>query len=90
MGTGSTGYLTLMTMRKLILTAAVAAVLVVSPLAPTVSFSACNGYINVDDNCVRSPDHTPGNYNDGDGTNSHSEHKQGSGSWHGGTGRHRS
>lgn len=49
---------------------------------------AC-GYINVDGNCIPSPDHTRSNLSDGDGTYSHSQHDQGSGSWHGGTGKHR-
>jgi hypothetical protein len=55
--------------------------LVVAPL------SSCAGYINVDGDCVPSPDHTRSNLPDRDGTYSHSEHKQGSGSWHGGTGQ---
>lgn len=55
-------------------------------LAPSAVASSCAGYINVDDHCVASPDHSPGGYHDQDRTNSHSEHKQGSGSWHGGTG----
>lgn len=49
----------------------------------------CGGYINVDGDCVPSPDHQRSNLPDGDGTYSHSEHQQGSGSWHGGTGRSR-
>ncbi|PBA35615.1 MULTISPECIES: DUF3761 domain-containing protein [Mycobacterium avium complex (MAC)] len=48
---------------------------------------SCGGYINVDGNCVPSPDHTRSSLPDNDGTYSHSQHKQGSGSWHGGTGR---
>jgi len=50
--------------------------------------SACNGYVNVNGNCIPSPDHNPGTH-DRDGTNSHSENRQGSGSWHGGTGKRR-
>jgi hypothetical protein len=65
----------------------VAPLSLIGPLSPKVSVSSCDGYINVDDHCVSSPDHTPGNYHDKDNTNSHSEHRQGSGSWHGGTGK---
>ncbi|MGE2817958.1 DUF3761 domain-containing protein [Mycobacterium heidelbergense] len=61
--------------------------LVVAPLSPKAPLPTCGGYINVDGNCVPSPDHTRSNLPDGDGTYSHSQHKQGSGSWHGGTGR---
>jgi hypothetical protein len=61
--------------------------LVVAPLSPTGPLPLCGGYINVDGNCVPSPDHTRSNLPDRDGTYSHSQHKQGSGSWHGGTGR---
>jgi hypothetical protein len=52
------------------------------------SRSSCNGYTNVDYHCVESPDSNPGTH-DRDGTNSHSEHGPGSGSWHGGTGKSR-
>jgi hypothetical protein len=55
--------------------------LIVAPL------SSCGGYVNVDGDCVPSPDHTRSDLPDRDGTWSHSEHKQGSGSHHGGTGR---
>lgn len=60
---------------------------VVAPLSPHAPLPLCGGYTNVDGNCVPSPDHTRSNLPDGDGTYSHSQHKQGSGSWHGGTGR---
>lgn len=60
---------------------------VVTPLSPLGPLKSCGGYVNVDGNCVPSPDHTRSNLPDGDGTYSHSQHKQGSGSWHGGTGR---
>lgn len=63
--------------------------LVVAPLAPKAPLPSCGGYTNVDGQCVPSPDHTRSNLPDGDGTYSHSQHKQGSGSWHGGTGRSR-
>lgn len=56
------------------------------PLLVVAPLSSC-GYYNVDGDCVPSPDHTRSNLPDGDGTYSHSEHTQGSGSWHGGTGR---
>ncbi len=58
-----------------------------APLSPGAPLPSCGGYTNVDGNCVPSPDHTRSNLPDGDGTYSHSQHKQGSGSWHGGTGR---
>lgn len=61
--------------------------LVVAPLSPKAPLPSCGGYTNVDGNCVPSPDHTRSNLPDRDGTYSHSQHKQGSGSWHGGTGR---
>jgi hypothetical protein len=61
--------------------------IVVAPLSPLGPLPSCGGYVNVDGNCVPSPDHTQSNLPDGDGTYSHSQHKQGSGSWHGGTGR---
>jgi hypothetical protein len=63
-----------------------AALLIVAPLSPTAPLSSCAGYINVDGHCVPSPDQNPGTH-DKDNTNSHSEHKQGSGSHHGGTGK---
>ena len=62
-----------------------ARLLPVSPLSPGTPLST--RYYNVDDHCVESPDYSPG-VHDRDGTNSHSEHRQGSGSWHGGTGGH--
>jgi hypothetical protein len=49
--------------------------------------SSCGSYTNVNGDCVESPDHNPNSLHDGDGTNSHSKHDQGSGSWHGGTGK---
>lgn len=67
--------------------AVAAALLVLAPLSPMGPLPSCGGYVNVDGNCVPSPDHNPSNLHDGDGTNSHSQHKQGSGSWHGGTGK---
>lgn len=69
--------------------AAVAALLLMAPIF-RVTASACGGYINVDGHCVPSTGHDPGNYHDRDGTNSHSEHRQGSWSWHGNTGDHHS
>lgn len=62
----------------------IAAVLFVAPLLPVGPLPTCGGYINVDGNCVPSPDHTRSSLPDNDGTYSHSQHKQGSGSWHGG------
>jgi hypothetical protein len=65
-----------------------AALLIVAPLSlsPMAPLSSCDGYTNVDNHCVESPDQNPGTH-DKDGTNSHSEHGPGSGSWHGGTGK---
>lgn len=64
-----------------------AALLIVAPLSLSpIALASCDGYTNVDNHCVESPDHNPGTH-DRDNTNSHSEHKQGSGSWHGGTGK---
>lgn len=59
----------------------------VAPLSPQAPLPSCGGYTNIDGQCVPSPDHARSNLPDGDGTYSHSQHKQGSGSWHGGTGR---
>ncbi|APT11919.1 MULTISPECIES: DUF3761 domain-containing protein [Mycobacterium avium complex (MAC)] len=64
-----------------------AALSILAPLSPMDPRPSCGGYINVDGNCVPSPDHTRSSLPDNDGTYSHSQHKQGSGSWHGGTGR---
>jgi hypothetical protein len=64
-----------------------AALLIFAPLSPMGPLPSCGGYINVDGNCVPSPDHTRSSLPDNDGTYSHSENKQGSGSWHGGTGK---
>ena len=78
-------------MPKRLLAAMTAALLIMAPLTPmsplshSTALSTC--YYNVDDQCVESPDYSPG-VHDRDGTNSHSEHRQGSGSWHGGTGGH--
>jgi hypothetical protein len=70
--------------------AAIGAAPVVSAETPSIvaPLSSCDGYTNVDNHCVESPDHNPGTH-DRDDTNSHSEHNQGSGSWHGGTGKSR-
>jgi hypothetical protein len=69
--------------------AAIGAAPIASAEAPSIGapLSSCGGYVNVDGDCVPSPDHNRSNLSDGDGTYSHSEHKQGSGSWHGGTGK---
>lgn len=78
-------------MPKPLLATVTAALLIMAPLtpmspqSPSTPLSAC--YYNVDDHCVESPDYSPG-VRDKDGTNSHSEHGPGSGSWHGGTGGH--
>jgi hypothetical protein len=63
---------------------------IVSAETPSIvaALSSCDGYTNVDNHCVESPDSNSGTH-DRDYTNSHSEHKQGSGSWHGGTGKSR-
>jgi hypothetical protein len=68
--------------------AAVGAAPIASAEAPSIGapLSSCGGYVNVDGNCVPSPDYNPG-IRDKDGTNSHSEHAPGSGSHHGGTGK---
>ncbi|KMV23315.1 DUF3761 domain-containing protein [Mycobacterium heckeshornense] len=70
---------------------AIAAAPIASAEPPSVMVprSPCSGYINVDGHCVPSPDHIQSDLPDKDGTYSHSEHKQGSGSHHGGTGRSR-
>ena len=79
-------------MPKPVLAASTAALLIVAPLSlmdplsPQAPLSSCGGYVNVDGHCVESPDQNPGTH-DRDGTNSHSEHGPGSGSWHGGTGK---
>ncbi len=67
--------------------AAIGAAPIASAETPSIvaPISSCNGYTNVDNHCVESPDSNPGTH-DRDNTNSHSEHRQGSGSWHGGTG----
>jgi hypothetical protein len=81
-------------MQKPILAAMTAALAIMAPfspmdmLSPKATLSSCGGgyYNNTDNDCVESPDQNPGTH-DRDNTNSHSEHRQGSGSWHGGTGK---
>jgi hypothetical protein len=72
----------------IVMGAAIGAAPIASAEAPSIGapLSSCGGYVNVDGHCVPSPDQNPGTH-DRDGTNSHSEHGQGSGSWHGGTGK---
>jgi hypothetical protein len=76
---------TLRAMKPTSAVTAAVALSIMAPLSPMAPLSLCNGYINVDGHCVASPDYNPGR-SDRDGTNSHSEHGRGSGSWHGGTG----
>jgi hypothetical protein len=65
-----------------------ATLLAMAPLAPIAPLSPCD-YVNVNGHCRPSPDYNQSQLPDKDGTWSHSENKQGSGSHHGGTGHSR-